>query len=192
MPRNLNLRRGYGGSFLSASREASCQLLEFHSVWWRTVSAVALVVACTACAALHVDPGTCASGITSRGQRSSLPARVERMDSLPGVVMGMVRDATTGEALGGATVDLRPGGYRTTSDSAGTFRFDVVGVGSKAVSARRYDYTSQSVYVRPEMGAGVDIDFQLVSARCDLDQSPLDVKVRKPGLIPRGAPPRIP
>ncbi len=153
---------------------------------------LAMLLAGTGCGSLHLSSGNCSSTYANSSRRVGPPAYIQRIDSVPGVVTGNVRDASTGAALGGATVELRPGRYETSSDSSGAFRFVGVGIGPKTVSARRSDYVGQSAVVHVEGGAGVDIAFQLAYDRCDRMGTPVDAIVRKPGVIPRSAPPRIP
>lgn len=160
---------------------------------WRTLFLSAGMLALTACGSLRFLPGGCSSGRTGYSQRTTPPAAyVERLDGVPGVVTGDVRDATTGGALRGASVRMEPGGYRATTDSSGTFRFDGIGAGRKTVSARRYTHISQSAVVQVEVDQGAGIAFQLVSDRCDDSISPFSEQVRKPTTVPRSAPPRIP
>lgn len=153
---------------------------------------VAGVLALSSCRTVHLNPSGCRAGLTDSAQRASPAAYVQHTDGLPGVISGDVRDDVTGEALRSASVQMQPGGYHTTTDSSGVFRFDAVGVGSLRVSASRYDHVGQSVMVLVEAGSGADIAFQLASNRCDRGVGAGDLQVRKPGLAPRHPPPRMP
>lgn len=153
---------------------------------------VAGVLALSACRTVHLNPSGCRAGLSGAVQRGSPAAYVQRADGLSGVISGDVRDDVTGEALRSASVQVQPGGYQTTTDSAGVFRFDAVGAGSLRVSASRYDHVGQSVMVLLEAGSGADIAFQLASNRCDGGVGAGDLQVRKPRLDPRHPPPRIP
>ena len=159
---------------------------------WRTLTLAVGVLALVSCRMVHLNPSGCSAGLTGSALRDGPAAYLQRTDGRPGVISGDVRDDITGEALRSASVRLRPGGYHTTTDSSGAFRFDAVGVGSLTVSVSRYDHVGQSARVLLDAGTGVDIAFQLASNRCDGTVGPGDLQVRKPRLDPRIAPPRIP
>lgn len=150
-----------------------------------------VVLGCAGCHAVRVGPGPCAaanSGVLSTG----MPALVQPLDSAPGVVAGSVHEALTGAPVRGATVEVDPGSHRMATDSAGGFRFTGLSRGAKTISARRYDYEPQYAAARLDPGTGVELAFQLTLRRCDATSASPIEPVRKPGVIPRSAPPRIP
>lgn len=160
----------------------------------RVVNALVLgtTVALAACRVVGVRAGGTGASCAATATATTPAAYATVVAGADHMISGEVRDALTGKALRGVTVELRQGTYKDVTDSTGSFRFTGISNGTWNITARRYDYASQSALVKLDPGTGANVSFELLSLRCDGGNStPVDHS-GKPRPVPSRPPTRVP
>lgn len=88
-------------------------------------------------------------------------ASVAVQDDSTGTIVGIVEDARSGRALGGAPVEIDSLGMRAVTDERGAFRLSAVPVGRHVVATDPAGYDAGSETVSLEGGETVKVEFRL-------------------------------